>query len=448
MRDGKRKHMDKDSRVAIEEGIGNGDSCRTIANAAGVSPSTVTREVRANRTVTERPRRDGAKLSVRCARYRECGHVGRACKGCKSAYVRCKNCRTHSCIDTCPDFVLKMCPITQAWPYVCPKPCPKSRSCGYPKVRYRAEEAQAAHGARLSSSRSGLDLTDGQLAAINAVVAPLVRQGHSFEAICASHPELGVCARTLYNYQSAGVLETSDIELPRKARVRPRKRGKEEKGKGRPRVDRAGREYSDFLALPDDERALAVEGDSVEGFQGNAHDILSLHVVARKFQLYLLKDHADAASTVHAIDRVERAMGSRERFAAVFGLLLLDRGVEFDDFGGIEDSCLEPGVRRCRVYYCDPQESNQKSRCERNHEQLRRILPKGRTDMDLLSDADVAECCSHVNSYPLASLGGISPIDNLGALVPAGALAGLGVTRLDPDEVVLRPSLVPHAVEQ
>ncbi|MBR3327988.1 MAG: hypothetical protein IKG22_11775 [Atopobiaceae bacterium] len=62
--------------------------------------------------------------------------------------------------------------------------------------------------------------------------------------------------------------------------------------------------------------------------------------------------------------------------------------------------------------------------------------------------ADVAECCSHVNSYPLASLGGISPIDNLGALVPPGALAGLGVTRLDPDEVVLRPSLVPHAVEQ
>lgn len=446
MRDGNRKHMDKDSRVAIEEGIYNGDSCRRIAESAGVSPSTVTREVRANRTVTERPRREGAKLSVRCERYRECDRVGRACAGCRTAYVRCRDCRTHSCIDTCPDFGLRMCPTTEAWPYVCPRPCPKSSHCTFPRVRYRAEEAHRSYEARLTSSREGADLTAEELAAINAVVAPLVRQGHSFEAICASHPGLGVCARTLYNYQAAGILETSDIELPRKARVRPRKGKRREKG--RPRVDRAGREYADFLALPEDVRARAVQGDSVEGRAGNRRDVLSLHLVARKFQLYLLKDHGDPAATVHAVDRVERAMGSRERFKAAFGVLLLDRGVEFDDFGGIEDSCLEPGEKRCRVFYCDAQESNQKSQCERNHERLRRILPKGRTDMDLLSDADVAACCSHVNSYPLASLGGIGPIDNLGAILPPAALAELGVRRLEPGEVVLRPSLMPHAVEQ
>ena len=445
MRDGKRKHMDKHSRVAIEEGIYNGDSCRMIAESAGVSPSTVTREVRANRTVTERPRRSGAKLSVRCVRYRECDLVGKACEGCKTSYVRCRDCRTRSCIDTCQHFELRMCPTTEAWPYVCPRPCPRSSHCTLPRVRYRAEEAQLSYEGRLASSREGVDLTGEQLAAVNGVVAPLVRQGHSFEAICAAHPELGVCARTLYNYQAAGILETSDIELPRKARVRPRRRRKE---RGRPRVDRTGREYSDFLALPDEVRALAVQGDSVEGRAGSRRDVLSLHIVARKFQLYLLKDHGDPAATVHAIDRVERAVGSRERFAAAFGILLLDRGVEFDDWGGIEDSCLEPGKRRCRVFYCDAQESNQKSQCERNHEQLRRILPKGRTDVDLLSDADVAACCSHVNSYPLASLGGISPIDNLGAIVPAAALAELGVRRLEPGEVVLRPSLMPHAVEQ
>ena len=241
--------MDKDSRVAIEEGIGNGDSCRAIASLIGVSPSTVTREVRSNRTVTERARGDGAKLSVRCARYRECERVGRACRGCKSSFVRCRDCRTRSCIDSCPDFELRMCPVTQGWPYVCPRPCPKRSHCTFPKVRYRAEEAQASYEARLSSSRSGFDLTEEQLALVNAVVSPLVHQGHSFEAICASHPELGVCARTLYNYQSAGILETSDIELPRKARVRPRRRKKRREG-GRPRVDRTGREYSDFLALP------------------------------------------------------------------------------------------------------------------------------------------------------------------------------------------------------
>ena len=447
MRGGKRKHMDKDSRVAIEEGIRNGDSCREIARVVGVSPSTVTREVRVNRTVTERPRRDGAKLSVRCARYRECARVGVACEGCTTGYVRCRDCRTRSCIDSCPDFELRMCPATEAWPHVCQSPCPKRSHCTFPRVRYRAEEAQASYEARLSSSRSGVDLTEAELELVNAVVAPLVRQGQSFEAICASHPELGVSARTLYNYQADGILETSDVELPRKARVRPRRR-KKGKERGRPRIDRAGREYGDFLALPEEDLARAVQGDSVCGRQGDAHDILSLHLVARRFQLYLRKGHADPAAAVHALDLVEVALGSRGRFEAVFGVLLLDRGVEFDDFEAIEDSCLEPGGRRCRVYYCDPQESNQKSQCERNHEQLRRILPKGRTDMDALTDADVGVCCSHVNSYPLASLGGVSPIDNLGALVPPEALAELGVLRLDPDEVVLRPSLMAHAVEQ
>ena len=114
----------------------------------------------------------------------------------------------------------------------------------------------------------------------------------------------------------------------------------------------------------------------------------------------------------------------------------------------MERSCLEPGGRRCRVFYCDAMDSNQKSECERNHEQLRRILPKGRTDMDLLSAADVAECCSHVNSYPLARLGGLCPLDVLGALVPPSALGALGIRRVPPDEVVLRPWLMRHAVEQ
>lgn len=437
--------MGKDSRVQIEEGIRRGDSARSIAAAVGVSPSTVVREVRTNRTLTERKRRPGANLAVRCARYRECDAVGTACEGCATAYVRCKACRTRSCIDSCPRFELNTCPETRSWPYVCPRGCPRRSHCGYPTCRYRAEEAQAAHDARLRSSRSGVDATEEELARINALVAPLVRHGHSFEAICAAHPEVGVSARTLYNYQAAGILETSDVELPRKARVRPRKRRRE---RGRPRVDRTGREYADFLALPDAERARACQLDSVEGRSGEATDVLSVHMVARKVQLYLKKAHADASSTVARLDDLERAMGSRAAFEAAFGVLLADRGVEFDDFEGMEGSCLEPGGRRCRVYYCDPQQTDQKSECERNHEQLRRILPKGRTSMDRLSAADVAECCSHVNSYPLASLGGICPLDNLGALVPPRALGALGIRRVPSDRVVLRPSLMRHAVDQ
>ena len=148
------------------------------------------------------------------------------------------------------------------------------------------------------------------------------------------------------------------------------------------------------------------------------------------------------------LDAMEGACGSRDTFSAAFPILLCDRGVEFDDWEGMERSCLDAGQRRCRVFYCDPMESNQKPQAERNHEQLRRVLPKGRTDMDRLDVADVAACCSHVNSYPLASRGGKCAFELSAGLFPQSLLDGLGIARVAPDEVVLKPSLTAHAVEQ
>ena len=148
------------------------------------------------------------------------------------------------------------------------------------------------------------------------------------------------------------------------------------------------------------------------------------------------------------LDVAERALGSRAEFEAAFPVLLLDRGVEFDDWEGMERSCLEPGRRRCRVFYCDAMDSNQKSQAERSHQQLRRILKKGRTDFDRLSVADLAVCASHVNSYPIPSRGGRCALEPCAGRGPQVLLDELGVARVPCDEVVLRPSLMAHAVEQ
>lgn len=344
MKDAKGRHMDKDSRVAIEEGINNGDSARAIAAAVGVSPSTVTREVLANRTVAEPGRRAGANLSVRCARYRDCERAGTACEGCKSAATPCRSCRTRSCIDSCPDFELRMCERVSGWPYVCPPKCPRRPSCRLPKCRYRAEEAQRSHDERLSSSRSGADVEPGRLEEIAAVVAALAAQGHSFEAIVAAHgDEIGVTARTLYNWQEAGLLGLADIDLPRKARLRPRKR---RAAKGRPRVDRSGREYADFLALPIEERARVVQGDSVEGYAHNAHDVLSLHLVARAFQLYMRKLHADPADTVRRMDEVVLKSGDFSQLQSRIKVTNSSR-LRIADSGRIKIACAPESLVAC-----------------------------------------------------------------------------------------------------
>lgn len=50
----KRKHLDMDARKAIEDGIGDKLTAREIARRIDVSQTTVTREVKANRTARSR----------------------------------------------------------------------------------------------------------------------------------------------------------------------------------------------------------------------------------------------------------------------------------------------------------------------------------------------------------------------------------------------------------
>ena len=446
----KGKHLSRENREVIEAGIRDGDSARAIAKRIGASPSTVTREVKAHRAVREKKLSSKEKASLRCANHGSCQASGTACPSCSTKLTSCKDCRMRRCTLTCPDYKPKMCPTAEKWPYVCPDHCPKRAWCGLPKCSYDAGDADAAYLQTLSSSRSGICCTQEEIDAMNDIVVPLAKQGQSFEAIWAEHAgDLPVCVRSAYKYQELNAVGLASLDMPRKARLLPRKRPDSD-GVKRERVDRTGRTYDDFNELPVKDKARVVQGDSVEGYEWNSSDILSLHLVAHAFQLYLKKAVKSSPAPVVAwLDVIERELGSPEAFEEIFGILLLDRGSEFSDWAGMERSCLVEGARRCRVFYCDEMQSNQKSQAERNHEQLRRILPKKRSDFDKLSVWDVAVCCSHVNSYPLARKSGtFRPIEAAAAIVPSCLLDALGIERVPADEVTLKPYLMAHAVEQ
>lgn len=55
--------------------------------------------------------------------------------------------------------------------------------------------------------------------------------------------------------------------------------------------------------------------------------------------------------------------------------------------------------------------------------------------------------CSHVNTYPKPARRGKCPFDPAAPELPAELLGNLGIVRVQPDEVLLRPALVAHAVE-
>jgi IS30 family transposase len=118
-------------------------------------------------------------------------------------------------------------------------------------------------------------------------------------------------------------------------------------------------------------------------------------------------------------------------------VILTDNGSEFKRPDELERSPM--GRTRCRVFYCDSRASQQKGRCEKNHEYIRRFFPQGSSFNGLTQD-DVNLMMSHINSVKRDSLNGASPFDVL-SKTQLNDMKKLGLTPISPDRVVLSPSL-------
>ncbi len=426
---GKNKHLTIEDRVRIEKGIGGKESFATIARDIGVATSTISREVKTNRYL-HIPK--GRAFNV-CMHKRDCSHARICSKACDLG--RCRTCVKVRCNDVCPEFEEHTCHILDTAPFICGD-CYRRGNCGFRHADYYAVKAQTAYETRLVETREGISLEPYELEQTIRTVRTLLAQGQSFEAICSSaNPQIKVSARTLYRYAEAGIFGLANIELPRKVRYKPRKKT--------PRVDRPidrdGRSYSDFLDLPDEVRANAVQMDTVIGLKTDFRCMLTLHFPLMEFQFHLLLDERTCNCVIGAFDWIESIIGF-DAFREHFGAILTDRGIEFGDFRSLERSCLEPR-RRCRIYYCDALASHQKASCEKNHVELRRILPK-KTSFEGLTPYEMALISSHVNSYPRRSLGNKSPYSLAAKALPKVLLDEVGLKRIAPEDVTLKPSLI------
>lgn len=127
------------------------------------------------------------------------------------------------------------------------------------------------------------------------------------------------------------------------------------------------------MGLPEEERARACKMNIVIGLKSDRRRLLTLHPRSFRFQLTLLMPDKTADAVQARLDTLEKA--TPKAFARMFPLVLSDNGTEFADSGGIERSALDPAARRCSVYYCDIRQSQQRGGCERNHVEVRKILP-------------------------------------------------------------------------
>ena len=139
-----------------------------------------------------------------------------------------------------------------------------------------------------------------------------------------------------------------------------------------------------------------------------------------------------------SLNNLRKTLGD-SLYRKLFQVLVTDNGFEFSLLDEIEvDS---NGELISRVFFCNPYSSSQKGACEKNHEFIRYILPKGKS-FDSLTQKDVDLIFSHINSTPRKSLGFSTPYAVFANTFGKDLLNKLNIHLIPKDEVLLKPTLI------
>lgn len=395
--------LDKSERVAIERGLDKRRSYRQIAKDLGRSQSTIMKEIERNRTIAKgknKGERIGEMPEKVCPHLLVAPHV---CNGCKQRHYHCRE---------------------------------KFR------CEYCAELAEHMSEDVKRASRIGVDMEEEKFTRIMEIVREDVNRGISPEQILLVRGEkVPVSVSTLYRWIDRKYAGMNNMELRRQCGYKPRKH----KVPTRPTSHGAARSYDSFCKLSDDLRGSTCEMDTVHGRVCDTQCLFTLYMRPFKFQWVLLMSDKTPASTLKIFDRFESILGTTD-FRKLFGIILTDNGSEFYDFESLEKSFILKKKKRCSIYYCDVRQSQQKGACERNHVELRKLLPKKQgINFDRLTSQDCTVIMSQLNSEPRASLGGMCPIDML--LAAHGDLAqkvldAFGVEKVPFEELTMKSKAI------
>ena len=429
------KHFTYDDRIQIQRGLTIGKNFSQIAETIGKDRTSVSREIKAHlRYDGKKPARSRCKFRYECIfdDVSQCPAPRCPKRVCS---LQCAQCAQY-----CDRYEPEICPKLLKPPYVC-NGCDDrgGNNCLLQNRMYIAEYAHKMYKQTLSESRTGISLSKEEFQFIADNIIPLIKNGISVPVVYDAYADrMPVSMRTLYDYIDKGYFDAGNLDLHRKVR---RKSSRQKSGPVL-HVDKkchVGRTYADFLTYlemyPD---SFVSEMDTVEGRKGGKV-ILTIFLRTYHLQLMFLRDSKTAAEVTAAYASLRKALGPVE-FSWMFDVVLTDRGTEFTDPAAIEFDPLT-GEQLCRVFYCDPQQTNQKSRCERNHEFIRYILPKGHSFDDLTQD-DVTLVMNHINSLPRASLNAKSPYQLFETVCGKETAAKLGLKYIPLEELCLTPELI------
>jgi IS30 family transposase len=429
----KNTHLTLDDRLEIQLLLKKGENFTWIADSIGKNPTTIAREVKAHRYLSDSSTGNDCIYRNECNLPSECLKRGIKCSPYhRSCRIRCKICRIG-----CEHYEKEHCNMYDKAPYVCSS-CEIKSKCRLDKMVYDAKHAQTAYETMRRESRQGISLSEEELQYLDDTVSKLIKQGQSIPVVWESHKgEMPVSARTLYTYIDSGLLNARNLDLRRKVRMPYRK-------KSGPvlRVDKQchiNRTFDDFNRyIAENPDVVVSQMDTVEGRKGGKV-ILTILFTNCGLQLMFLRERNTAASVINVFNYLKHVL-SDEQFKRLFQAILADRGSEFTDPKQIETD-MDTGEVMCRLFYCDPMNSNQKANCEKNHSFIRYIIPKG-TSMDHLSQNDITKMMNHINSYPRKKWNGQSPVDIFIKIYGQEITSQLGLAKIPPESITLTPDLL------
>ncbi|MDK7204412.1 IS30 family transposase [Streptococcus sp. UMB1203] len=384
----KHKHLTLSDRNDIQLGLERSETFKAIGQSILKDPTTVSKEVKRNRQIRE---------------------------------------------STCHNLP---CPLLDKAPFVC-NVCPKRRqNCGYKKIFYLAKQAQKQYEQTLIEAREGTPLNSKTFWDMDKVISDGVKKGQHIYHILKTH-NLDVSSSTVYRHIRKGYLSIAPIDLARAVKFKERRKSKLP---SIPKEAKKGRSYEDFqnyLALKQLNSWL--EMDTVMGRMGGKV-LLTFNLSFCNFIFARLLDNKTALEvTKHLYDIKNTLHQADKDFFQLFPVILTDNGGEF---ARVDD--IEMDVRgESKLFFCDPNRSDQKGRIEKNHTLIRDILPK-ETSFDNLTQEDINLVCSHVNSVKRAALNGKSAYELFAFTYGEEIPKLLGISKIPAEDVCQSSKLLQH----
>ena len=121
--------------------------------------------------------------------------------------------------------------------------------------------------------------------------------------------------------------------------------------------------------------------DTIEGKKGKGEPVvLSLLYTNTNRQLFFKMEVCTTSEVDRVFRGIKKYLGD-DLFKEIFECILTDNGKEFKDPLALETS-EETGEILTRIFYCRPRHSEEKGKCEKNHEHFREFIPKGHSFMN------------------------------------------------------------------